>query len=104
MFCRGAEKLFAAHVRPGCQEAQNFCYTVNAAMDIEEIGRRIDEELTKLRRYIENEVAPETERRSAEFLREVSVKLNEAAAKLEARMAARRNTTSQNPPSQNPGS
>ena len=64
----------------------------------EEFGRRIDEELTKLRRYLENEVAPETERRSAEFLREVSAKLAEAAAKLEARVAARRNnSTSQNP-------
>ena len=67
----------------------------------EEIGRRIDEELTKLRRYVETEVAPETERRSAEFLREVSAKLSEAAAKLEARQA-RRNTASQNP--QNPAS
>lgn len=56
----------------------------------EEIGRRIDEELTRLRRYVEEEVAPETERRTASFLREVSEKLNEAAAKLEARMAARR--------------
>jgi hypothetical protein len=66
----------------------------------EEFGRRIDEELSKLRRYLENEVAPETERRSAEFLREVSAKLAEAAAKLEARVAARRdNATSQNPPS-----
>lgn len=62
----------------------------------EEFGRRIDEELTKLCRYLENEVAPETERRSAEFLRDVSAKLAEAAAKLEARVAARRN---QNPPS-----
>ena len=66
----------------------------------EEIGRRIDEELVKLRRYIETEVAPETERRSAEFLREVSAKLNEAAAKLEARQAGRRGATnSQNPSS-----
>ena len=65
----------------------------------EEFGRRIDEELTRLRRYIETEVAPETERRSAEFLREVSAKLNEAAAKLEARNAARRAPSSQKPPS-----
>jgi len=35
-------------------------------------GKRIDEELTRLRRYIEQEVAPETERRGAAFLREVS--------------------------------
>jgi hypothetical protein len=64
----------------------------------EEFGRRIDEELTRLRRYLENEVAPETERRSAEFLREVSAKLNQAAEKLEARMAARRNPPTQTPP------
>ena len=60
----------------------------------EEFGKRIDEELTRLRRHIEKEVAPETERRSAEFLREVSAKLSEAAGKLEARMAARRNAAS----------
>jgi hypothetical protein len=72
----------------------------NTAMDkFEEFGKRIDEELTRLRRYIEQEVAPETERRSAEFLREVSEKLNEAASKLEARMAARRNPPPPNPQS-----
>jgi hypothetical protein len=63
----------------------------------EEIGRRLDDELTRLRRYVEEEVAPETERRTAEFLREVSVKLTEAAAKLEARMAARRPPTPPSP-------
>jgi hypothetical protein len=55
----------------------------------EEIGRRLDEEMTRLRRYVEEEVAPETERRTAQFLREVSQKLTEAAAKLESRHAAR---------------
>jgi hypothetical protein len=64
----------------------------------EEFGKRIEEELTRLRRYIEQEVAPETERRSAEFLREVSAKLSEAASKLEARTARR------NPPPPNPES
>jgi len=64
----------------------------------EEIGRRIDEELTRLRRYVEQEVTPETERRTASFLREVSEKLNEAAAKLEARTAARRPPSPTNPP------
>jgi hypothetical protein len=65
----------------------------------EEIGRRIDEELARLRRYVEEEIAPETERRTATFLREVSGKLNDAATKLEARQAAR--ATTQAPP--NPG-
>jgi len=55
----------------------------------EEIGRRLDEEMTRIRRYVEEEVAPETERRTAQFLREVSQKLTEAAAKLESRNAAR---------------
>jgi hypothetical protein len=65
--------------------------------NFEDIGRRLDEELTRVRKYIETEIAPETERRSAEFLREVSGKLNEAAAKLEARMAARRPKPPQTP-------
>ena len=55
----------------------------------EEIGRRIDEELGRLRRYLEEEIAPETERRTASFLREVFGKLSEAASKLEARQASR---------------
>jgi hypothetical protein len=55
----------------------------------EEIGRRIDEELTRLRRYVDEEVAPETERRTASFLREVSEKLTEFATKLEERTARR---------------
>ena len=62
----------------------------------EEIGRRIDEEVARLRRYVEEEVAPETERRTASFLREVSAKLNDAAAKLEARTAARRGSSPEN--------
>jgi hypothetical protein len=73
----------------------------NTLMDkFEEFGKRIDEELTRLRRYIEQEVAPETERRGAEFLREVSAKLNEAASKLEERRAARRNAGTPPPNSQ----
>jgi len=55
----------------------------------EEFGRRMDEELARLRRFVEEEVAPETERRGAIFLREVSEKLNGLAAKLETRSAAR---------------
>jgi hypothetical protein len=55
----------------------------------EDIGKRLDEELKRLRRFMEEEVAPETERRTAIFLREVSEKLTEAASKLETRNAAR---------------
>ncbi len=65
----------------------------------EEIGRRLDEEVTRLRHYVEEEVAPETERRTASFLRDVSAKLTEAAVKLEARIAARRPSSAPNPKS-----
>src|SRR5215472_2591638 len=61
-----------------------------AVMDkFEEMGKRLDEELTRLRKYLEDEVAPVTEKRTAQFLREASEKLSEAARKLEARVAAR---------------
>jgi len=59
----------------------------------EEFGKRIDEELQRLRHFIEEEVAPETERRGAIFLREVSEKLSAAASKLESRSAARAGET-----------
>jgi hypothetical protein len=74
----------------------------------EEFGRRIDEELMRLRRFVEEEVAPETEKRTASFLRDVSSKLSEAAGKLEARQAARaaadaqKTQDSQNPPTPEP--
>ncbi len=63
----------------------------------EELGRRLDEELTRLRKYVEDEVAPETERRTAQFLREVSEKLAEASKKLETRVANRQASNSQEP-------
>jgi hypothetical protein len=63
-----------------------------ALMDkFEEIGQRLDQELTRLRHYVEEEVAPGTERRTARFLREVSELLTAAAAKLETRTAVREN-------------
>lgn len=64
--------------------------TFHLVMDkFEELGRRLDEELTRLRKYVEEEVAPETEKRTAQFLREVSEKLAEASRKLETRVANR---------------
>jgi hypothetical protein len=62
----------------------------------EDFGKRVDEELDRVKCFVKEEVAPETEKRTAQFLREVSEKLAEAASKIEARNAAR---TSQNPPS-----
>jgi len=64
--------------------------TIQVNMDkFEEIGRRIDAEMERLRRYVDEEIAPETERRTATFLRDVSGKLDEFAGKLEARMSRR---------------
>ncbi|HUL33006.1 MAG TPA: hypothetical protein VL128_03930 [Candidatus Eisenbacteria bacterium] len=57
--------------------------------NFEEFGKRIDEEITRLRKYLEKEIAPATEKRTAQVLREASEKLSEAAQKLEARVAAR---------------
>ncbi len=62
----------------------------------EEIGQRLDKELARLRRYVEEEVAPGTERRTARFLREVSELLTDAASKLEARTTTRENEPAKN--------
>ena len=71
-------------------KAAGFRSWEDGLMDkFEEFGRRIDEELNRFRRFMEEEVAPETERRGAIFLREVSDKLSDAAKKLEARHASR---------------
>ena len=76
--------------------------------NFEEIGRRIDAEMERLRKYVDEEIAPETERRTASFLRDVSGKLDQFAQKLEARMARRSSPTSSStqnpPPPQNPQS
>ena len=55
----------------------------------EEVGRKLDEELGRLRRFVEEDLAPKTEERTAQFLREVSEKLTEAAGWLDARRSAR---------------
>src|SRR6202012_239587 len=62
--------------------------------NFEEIGRRIDAEMERLRRYVDEELAPETEKRTASFLRDVSGKLDQFAQKLEARMSRRRSPAS----------
>jgi hypothetical protein len=59
---------------------------------LEEIGRRLDEELRRMGRMVEEEVGPEAERRAAIFLREVSEKISALAGKLESRVAARRSS------------
>jgi len=57
--------------------------------NFEDFGKRVDEELKRVKSFVKEDVAPETEKRTAQFLREVSEKLSEAAAWIEARSAAR---------------
>ena len=54
--------------------------------NFEDFGKRVDEELKS---FLKEDVAPETEKRTAQFLREVSEKLSEAASWIEERNAAR---------------
>jgi len=55
----------------------------------EEMGRKLDEELGRLRRFVEEDLAPKTEERTAQFLREVSEKLTVAASWLDERRTSR---------------
>jgi hypothetical protein len=57
--------------------------------NFEDFGKRVDEELARLKTFVKDDVAPETEKRTAEFLREVSEKFAEAASWIEERNAAR---------------
>jgi hypothetical protein len=68
--------------------------------NFEEFGKRVDEELRRVKTFVKDDVAPETEKRTSQFLREVSEKIAEAAAWIEARNAARSEKDSQKPPSQ----
>jgi hypothetical protein len=73
--------------------------------NFEDFGKRVDEELARVKSFVKEEVAPETEKRTAQFLREVSEKLTEAAGWIEARNAGRNAQNAQNPPgSQKPPS
>ena len=51
----------------------------------DEMRRDIDEALQRVCKFVEEEVAPETEKRTAIFLRDVSEKLTQAAGWLEKR-------------------
>jgi hypothetical protein len=66
--------------------------------NFEDFGKRVDEELARVKSFVKEEVAPETEKRTAQFLREVSEKLTEAAGWIEARNAGRNAQNAQNPP------
>ena len=58
--------------------------------NFESFGKHVDEELKRVKTFVKDDVAPETEDRTAQFLREVSEKLTEAASWIESRNAARK--------------
>jgi hypothetical protein len=70
--------------------------------NFEDFGRRVDEELERVKSFVKEEVAPETEKRTAQFLREVSEKITEAASWIEARNAARNAGGAERPPAAQP--
>src|SRR5579859_8105494 len=57
--------------------------------NFETFGKHVDEELKRVKTFVKDDVTPETEKRTAQFLREVSEKLSEAAAGVEQRNAQR---------------
>jgi hypothetical protein len=56
----------------------------------EQVGRRIDRELKKLRRFFETEVKPATEEKAVKALRMASKRLAEVAEELAARAARKK--------------
>jgi hypothetical protein len=61
--------------------------------NFESFGKHVDEELKRVKTFVKDDVAPETEKRTAQFLREVSEKLTEAASWIESRNTARETKT-----------
>ena len=57
--------------------------------NLEEVGRKLDRELNKLRHFLETELRPTTERKSVELLRNASKRLSELAEEIESRARAR---------------
>ena len=53
----------------------------------EDFGKRVDEEMQKLRHFFETEFKPTTARKTAAALREAAQRLNKAADDIEARLA-----------------
>ncbi len=58
--------------------------------NFEQVGRKLDAELEKLRRYLRKELKPATKRKAVEALRLASQQLSKAAKELEARVARMR--------------
>jgi hypothetical protein len=54
-------------------------------LDFEEIGRRVDREVAKLRHFLDTELKPNTKRGTVEALRVAAARLNELAEDCEKR-------------------
>ena len=52
-------------------------------MKFEDAGRTLDRELAKLRKFLDEEIHPETRQEMAEFLRRTSAHLTKLAERLE---------------------
>jgi len=52
---------------------------------LEDVGRKLDRELEKLRRFFETELRPTTERKAVEVLRTASKRLGKLAEEIESR-------------------
>ena len=52
-------------------------------MRFEDAGRALDREYEKLRRFLNNEVRPQTRKETAEFLRKSAARLTKMAERLE---------------------
>jgi hypothetical protein len=55
-------------------------------MNFEDVGRAIDREFEKLRKFLNDEVRPETKKETAEFLRKSAARLSKIAERLEKEM------------------
>ncbi|HLE37180.1 MAG TPA: hypothetical protein VI699_08530 [Candidatus Acidoferrales bacterium] len=54
-------------------------------VNLEDVGRKLDRELEKLRRFFETELRPTTERKAVEVLRTASKRLGKLAEEIESR-------------------
>jgi len=54
-------------------------------VNLEDVGRKLDRELEKLRRFFATELRPTTERKAVEVLRTASKRLGKLAEEIESR-------------------
>ena len=54
-------------------------------VNLEDVGRKLDREIEKLRRFVETELRPTTERKAIKVLRAASERLGKLAEELESR-------------------